>query len=158
MDNQFGANLRLLRKKEKLTLENLGKILGISKSAVADYEVGKTFPPLDICQKISDFFEITIDDFRVKDFSNCEVADLKKSSSTESSQVLKEVYIHEFETNLQQLEFQNKLLNQQVEGLQIQLQLVKQIVSSKDAEIKSLQIQVRLLEEKISQNSIEKIP
>lgn len=83
---------------------------------------------------------------------------MKKSSSTESSQVLKEVYIHEFETNLQQLEFQNKLLNQQVEGLQIQLQLVKQIVSSKDAEIKSLQIQVRLLEEKISQNSIEKIP
>ncbi len=157
MENQFGVNLRLLRKKGKLTLENLGKILGISKSAVADYEVGKTFPPLDICQKISDFFGITIDDFRSKDFRNIEELDLKKYAFVEPEKAQKDTHFQEIETNLQQLEFQNKLLNQQIEGLYIQLQLVKQIVSSKDSEIKSLQIQVRLLEEKIAQNAIEKI-
>jgi hypothetical protein len=43
---------------------------------------------------------------------------------------------------------QNKLLHQQVQGLEIQLQLVKQLTESKISEIKSLQIQIRLLEEK----------
>ena len=44
---------------------------------------------------------------------------------------------------------QNKLLHQQVQGLEIQLQLVKQLTESKISEIKSLQIQIRLLEEKL---------
>lgn len=56
---------------------------------------------------------------------------------------------NDFSDPLKQLEFQNKLLQQQVEGLQIQLQLVKQLMESKVSEIKSLQIQIRLLEEKL---------
>ena len=54
----------------------------------------------------------------------------------------------DFNDPYNQLAFQNKLLNQQVEGLQIQLQLVRQLTESKISEIKSLQIQIRLLEEK----------
>jgi transcriptional regulator with XRE-family HTH domain len=68
MENKFGSNLRLLRKKKKLTLENLGKKLKISKSAISDYEIGKTFPPLDVCESLSNFFGINIDDLRNSDF------------------------------------------------------------------------------------------
>jgi transcriptional regulator with XRE-family HTH domain len=46
MENKFSANLRLLRKKNKLTLAILGKNLGISKSALSDYENANTFPCL----------------------------------------------------------------------------------------------------------------
>ena len=56
---------------------------------------------------------------------------------------------NDFSDPTKQLEFQNKLLHQQVQGLEIQLQLVKQLTESKISEIKSLQIQIRLLEEKM---------
>lgn len=43
MENRFGKNLRILRKQQKITLEKLGESLKISKSAISDYEIGKTF-------------------------------------------------------------------------------------------------------------------
>lgn len=149
MENRFGSNLRILRKKQKITLESLGEKLKISKSAISDYEIGKTFPPLDVCELISDFFEINIDDLRNSNFmelSEKEIEDLTKSK--DKTRIIKQTN-DDFSTEKKQLEFHNKLLSQQIDGLQIQLQLVKQIVESKDSEIKSLQIQVRLLEEKL---------
>lgn len=149
MENKFGSNLRILRKKQKITLESLGEKLKISKSAISDYEIGKTFPPLDVCELISNFFEINIDDLRNSNFmelSEKEIEDLTKSK--DKTRIIKQTN-DDFSTEKKQLEFHNKLLSQQIDGLQIQLQLVKQIVESKDSEIKSLQIQVRLLEEKL---------
>ncbi len=150
MENRFGKNLRILRKQQKITLEKLGESLKISKSAISDYEIGKTFPPLDVCELISNFFGLNIDDLKNSDFAELsleQIEDLygskaKKKSVKESSE--------DFSNEKKQLEFHNKLLSQQIEGLQIQLKLTKQIVESKDSEIKSLQIQVRLLEEKIA--------
>lgn len=141
MESRFHINLRLLRKSKKLTLEALGGHIGISKSALSDYENGRSFPSLDVCEKISDFFGINIDSLR-----NSE--NLEFSKREEKSTVEKKT---DFSSEINQLEFQNKLLHQQVEGLQIQLQLIRQLVSSKDAEIKSLQIQIRLLEEKMEE-------
>ena len=68
MENKFGNNLRLIRKKKKITLEGLGEKLKISKSAISDYEIGKTFPPLDVCELISNFFGINIDDLKNSGF------------------------------------------------------------------------------------------
>jgi transcriptional regulator with XRE-family HTH domain len=149
MENKFGSNLRLLRKKQKITLETLGKTLKISKSAISDYEIGKTFPPLDVCETISNYFGINIDDLKNSNFtelSDSQIGDIISSKSYTKHQ---KESSEDFSNIKKQLEFHNRLLGQQVEGLQIQLQLVKQIVESKDSEIKSLQIQVRLLEEKL---------
>lgn len=149
MENRFGSNLRVLRKKQKLTLESLGEALKISKSAISDYEIGKTFPPLDVCEIISNYFGINIDDLKNSNFaelSDNQIEDLIASKSYNKHQ---KDGSDDFSNLRKQLEFHNKLLGQQIEGLQIQLQLVKQIVESKDSEIKSLQIQVRLLEEKL---------
>ena len=40
----FGNNLRFLRKSKKMTLLGLSETLKISKSAISDYEIGKTLP------------------------------------------------------------------------------------------------------------------
>ncbi len=150
MENKFGSNLRILRKKQKLTLESLGEKLKISKSAISDYEIGKTFPPLDVCELISNFFGINIDDLRNSDFTELSIEQIEELyGSKAKNKPLKETF-DDFSNEKRQLEFHNRLLSQQIEGLQVQLKLVKQIVESKDSEIKSLQIQVRLLEEKLT--------
>lgn len=149
MENRFGSNLRLLRKKQKLTLETLGDALKISKSAISDYEIGKTFPPLDVCETISNFFGINIDDLKNSAFSELTDNQIEELIASKGFNKHQNENSIDFSNTIKQLEFHNKLLGQQIEGLQIQLQLVKQIVESKDSEIKSLQIQVRLLEEKL---------
>ncbi len=150
MENKFGSNLRILRKKQKLTLESLGEKLKISKSAISDYEIGKTFPPLDICELISNFFGINIDDLKNSDFTELTAEQIEQLYGANAKIKVSKDTTDDFSNEKRQLEFHNKLLSQQIEGLQIQLKLIKQIVESKDSEIKSLQIQVRLLDEKIN--------
>ncbi len=145
MDNHFGSSLRALRKKKKLTLEDLGEILKISKSSLSDYENEKSYPPLDACALMSKFFGISIDQLFYTNFDK-----LLRDSSLESFIEQNNIVIsEEFNTKQKQLAFENTLLIQQSEGLNVQLKLVKQLVMSKDSEIKSLLIQVRLLDEKL---------
>ena len=149
MENKFSANLRSLRKKNNFTLEILGKTLNISKSTLSDYETGKTSPPFDVCEKIADFFGINIDELRVSEISEngnviSPTIGVRSNPSPRDNAELSAALLQK-----SQLEFQNKLLGQQVEGLQIQLKLVNQIVESKGNEIRSLQMQIRLLDEKL---------
>jgi transcriptional regulator with XRE-family HTH domain len=149
MENKFSANLRILRKKNKLTLETLGKTLGVSKSALSDYENGHTFPSLDVCESICQYFGINLDDLQNSDFSEMSLEEIAQNSQNRNSRNNDE-YKNDLSDPYNQLVFQNKLLNQQIEGLQVQLQLVKQLFESKVSEIKSLQVQIRLLEEKLN--------
>lgn len=149
MENKFSANLRILRKKNKLTLEILGKTLGVSKSALSDYENGHTVPSLDVCEAIGNYFGINLDELQNSDFSEMTLEEIQQNSKLRNS-TKREEDKNDLSDPYNQLVFQNKLLNQQVEGLQIQLQLVKQLFESKVSEIKSLQIQIKLLEEKLN--------
>ena len=145
MENKFGFNLRFLRKKQKLTLISLAEVLAISKSAVADYEVGKTMPPLDVCQKIAQTLGVSIKDLQERDFAaltEVQLSELLENRKDDNSEA-------DFSNTNKQLAFQNRLLLQQIDGLKIQLQLVRQIVGSKESEIRSLKTQVVLLEEKL---------
>ena len=145
MESKFSANLRILRKRNKLTLEALGKILNVSKSALSDYENGHTFPSLDVCEAICHHFGINLDNLQNLDFSVISVEELKLNQEEKKLSIND----NDLSNPVKQLEFHNKLLHQQVEGLEIQLQLLKQLLESKSSEIKSLQIQILLLEEKI---------
>lgn len=148
MENKFSANLRILRKKNKITLEELGKILGVSKSALSDYENAHTFPSLDVCENICQYFGINLDDLQNSDFSEMSLEEIQSIAQNRNI-ARKEEDKNDLSTPYNQLVFQNKLLKQQVDGLAIQLQLVKQLTESKISEIKSLQIQIRLLDEKL---------
>lgn len=145
MESKFSANLRILRKRNKLTLEALGKILNVSKSALSDYENGHTFPSLDVCESICNHFGINLDNLQNLDFSVISVEELKLNQEEKKLSAND----NDLSNPVKQLEFHNKLLHQQIEGLEIQLQLLKQLLESKSSEIKSLQIQILLLEEKI---------
>ncbi|SFG47013.1 helix-turn-helix domain-containing protein [Sporolactobacillus nakayamae] len=50
-----------LRKKKKLTIQNMADILGIAKSTYASYETGYRQPPIDALIKIADFFKTSLD-------------------------------------------------------------------------------------------------
>jgi transcriptional regulator with XRE-family HTH domain len=146
MENNFSANLRNLRKKNKFTLESLGKVLNISKSTLSDYETGKSSPPFDVCERIADVFGINIDELR-----NSDISEKTRLHTTFTPTRLTGAFSDENEKSVltaqkNQLEFQNKMLHQQVEGLQIQLKLVNQILESKSNEIRSLQMQIKLLD------------
>lgn len=149
MENTFSCNLRVLRKKNKLTLEILGKTLGVSKSALSDYENGHTMPSLDVCKVIGNYFGVNLDDLQNSDFTEISLEEIQQNSFSRNF-MKREDDKNDLSNPIKQLEFQNKLLSQQVEGLQIQLQLTKQLTESKISEIKSLQIQIRLLEEKLN--------
>lgn len=53
-------NIRLYRKRAKMTQEDLGRLLGVGKSTVSMYEVGSRTPPLDILEKMAHCFNIDI--------------------------------------------------------------------------------------------------
>lgn len=60
VENYFSKNLKYLRKRESLDLDELGRILGKGKSVVNGYENGKTEPPLSVCYKVVRHFGIDL--------------------------------------------------------------------------------------------------
>jgi transcriptional regulator with XRE-family HTH domain len=146
MENFFSANLRSLRKKNGFTLESLGKVLNISKSTLSDYETGKSSPSFDVCERIADTFGITIDDLRASEISKKIVSNSVFTSANRVGYLQGEEEKTVLTAQKNQLEFQNRILQQQIEGLQVQLKLVSQILESKSNEIRSLQMQIKLLD------------
>lgn len=54
-------NIRSARKKVKLTLKELGKMVGVSESTMSNYETGKREPDFDTLRKFSEILEVSID-------------------------------------------------------------------------------------------------
>lgn len=79
---KFAKNLRFLRKVRKLTLLNLASATDISKSALSDYETGKSKPGLDTLLKLSIYFDVPLDELNNSDISEF-LNDEKKISKTQ---------------------------------------------------------------------------
>lgn len=67
MNNIFGNNLRFLRKKNKLSQPQLGKLIGKSESTIQMYEQGKRMPIMATVTTLSLIFKIDINDLVNKD-------------------------------------------------------------------------------------------
>jgi DNA-binding XRE family transcriptional regulator len=68
----FANNLKALRKRTFSTQEDVAKVIGLSRSAVSALENEKNDPSIDSLIKISDHFDIPVDDLirsdiRIKD-------------------------------------------------------------------------------------------
>lgn len=61
MSSDFSKNLKTLRENLNLKQDFLSQKLGISRSVLSYYESGKSEPTLSMLLKISDFFNISID-------------------------------------------------------------------------------------------------
>jgi len=57
----FGDNMMLLRKKEKLSQAALGNLIGTSGDVVGRYERGDINPSIDVVVKIADALDISVD-------------------------------------------------------------------------------------------------
>lgn len=50
-----------LRKAKKITQEKLASKIGVTRSALSQYELGIRQPDYDIINRIADFFEVSVD-------------------------------------------------------------------------------------------------
>ena len=57
----LGYRLRLLRKKNKLSQQSLGNLLGVSKVSISNYEKGARVPSLDVLLMILKVFNVSAD-------------------------------------------------------------------------------------------------
>jgi transcriptional regulator with XRE-family HTH domain len=146
-ESYFGSNLRYLRKRDKITLEELSRRLNVSKSSLSDYETRKTYPPLDVCGRLAAHFGVSLDAF--------DKADLMQASPPvpgprgDEAGATGALPVPDCRERLDDLGREVKLRSQQVEGLRTQLKLQEQLIDSKNGEIQSLRIQIQLLEEQI---------
>ncbi|MBK9257552.1 MAG: helix-turn-helix transcriptional regulator [Saprospiraceae bacterium] len=129
-----------------MTLLELSDTLKISKSAISDYETSKTLPGLDVVQKFSNFFEVPIDDLYNSDISEKYIKNGGKLKR-ETSAIVKSENALEFEN--EKYIFNIKLLVQKLESTQLQIQMLKQLLESREAENKTLKINIKLLEEQL---------
>src|SRR5690625_3170717 len=67
MGIQFGDKLKKLRKESGWSQEKLSEELDVSRQAVYKWEANKGYPDIDRLIKISDIFNVTIDDLIRKD-------------------------------------------------------------------------------------------
>lgn len=63
----FKTNLSYLRRRRNLTQEAVADLLGLSPQAIALYERGDREPSLINLIKLAQFFQVSIDDFLIKD-------------------------------------------------------------------------------------------
>ena len=59
---QLVNNLKILRKKNLMTQQQVGDMLNISRQAYSNYETGKRAPEIGLLAKLSDFYHVTLDD------------------------------------------------------------------------------------------------
>lgn len=58
----FPEKLKALSLKHKLTQEELGEKLYLSRTSISNYEIGKNEPNIETIIAISDLFKISIDE------------------------------------------------------------------------------------------------
>ena len=57
----FSEELRSLREQRNLTQKDIAEYLGVTRQAVASYELGKREPDYDILKRLADYFSVSID-------------------------------------------------------------------------------------------------
>ena len=60
----FAARLRQLREEANLNQTELARIIGVSRSAIAMYELGEREPDFEVEEALADFFNVPIDYLR----------------------------------------------------------------------------------------------
>jgi putative transcriptional regulator len=147
----FSENLKTVRKNNKISLETLAEAIGVSKSAISDYENDKFSPTLAVANKIAGFFKLSIDSLEYQKIHVDEAGllilpeqtNLLPLQNSDNEQLLL------LRKNFEALQIELRLAKQKIEGQQIQIRLNDQLRNSKLSEIELLKTQILLLEEKL---------
>ncbi|MGG2105504.1 helix-turn-helix domain-containing protein [Lysinibacillus pakistanensis] len=57
----LGKRLKMLRTEKKITQEELGKVVNVTKVSISGYENGNRTPDTETLQKLADFFDVSTD-------------------------------------------------------------------------------------------------
>ncbi|MGE7132613.1 helix-turn-helix domain-containing protein [Lysinibacillus xylanilyticus] len=57
----LGKRLKLLRAEKKITQEELGKVVNVTKVSISGYENGNRTPDTETLQALADFFNVSTD-------------------------------------------------------------------------------------------------
>lgn len=57
----IGMNIRILRKKLKVSQEELAERVDVSRQTIAKWENGESLPDIHKCRRLADIFEVTLD-------------------------------------------------------------------------------------------------
>jgi transcriptional regulator with XRE-family HTH domain len=74
-------NIKYLRKSKRLSQNSIAQKLGISRTSWSDYEKGRFEPTVSILKKISDYFEVCMDDIVSKDLERLAFSEKKTISN-----------------------------------------------------------------------------
>ena len=66
----LSSNIKHLRKKKKLTQDELALKIGVKRSLIGSYEEGRAFPKLSLIQEMALYFDISFEDMLNLDLSN----------------------------------------------------------------------------------------
>ena len=80
---KFSEKLIMLRKNKKWSQEDLGNELGVARQTVSKWELGETTPEMDKLLKMSEIFEITLDEL-MKEDTNIESENINKPSNSKA--------------------------------------------------------------------------
>ncbi len=91
----FGDKLKELRKERNITQDELGKLCGVAKTTISNWENNVTQPPLEIITKLAKYFNVTTDfllGFNQNDLNNIEKLNtaLREAGMVNSDETLKE--------------------------------------------------------------------
>lgn len=85
----FSDNLLKLRKSKGLSQENLADKLDLSRQAVSKWELGTSKPDIDNVQKISNFFNVSVDDLIGNETIKTETTPINIKEDTKKDKILK---------------------------------------------------------------------
>lgn len=81
----FNQKLQLLRNQNGLTQEQLAEKICVSRVAVSKWESGRGYPNLDSLKKLSEIFDVSVDEL----LSSNELIDLANSKMKNSSKIMR---------------------------------------------------------------------
>ena len=61
MKKMIGMNIRVLRKRHKLSQEQLAEKVNVSRQTIAKWENGEALPDIYKCKILGDIFQVTVD-------------------------------------------------------------------------------------------------
>ena len=81
---KFSEKLIMLRKNKKWSQEDLGNELGVARQTVSKWELGETTPEMDKLLKMSEIFEITLDELMKEEDTNIESENINNISNSKA--------------------------------------------------------------------------
>lgn len=70
MSKEIGEKIKHLRKTRKMSQEELGEKVGIKRSTISNYEIGRRTPHLKDLQKLAEAFGVGLEYFNVVEIDN----------------------------------------------------------------------------------------